>query len=261
MKRLITIFTLGLLLIAGQVWGAGYHATGLTAADSRSSFAAGDSWLAWDALDFSAYGTGNWEVILTDSSGYRARGIAGVVGSGETLGVEIVNDNDFTGDGSAWHIGTPWSYDAGNNQLDATDAGGTNLCWDEAMQTLAADKLHFFSMTVSNYSSGETSIRIGGVSGIAACNANETTTEYRHTDGNQYIYIRGAGAFNGSVDEISIKQVTEPAATAIHILDGPSGSEAWAEIDSSFDYNNIVDIQILPAATLHGVTLEGVTVN
>ena len=73
MKKLF----IALLLIAwsGVAWGAGYHGTGLTSADSRCSFAAGDSWLAWSALDFSAYGqSGKWFVRLTDSAGAIAEG-------------------------------------------------------------------------------------------------------------------------------------------------------------------------------------------
>ena len=103
MKKLITFLTLGLLLIAGQAWGVGLHLTGLTPADSRSSFASGSSWLAFDGQDFSAYAGKPFEIILTDSSGYRARGIAGSVGSGETLGGELLPNPSFDADTTGWN--------------------------------------------------------------------------------------------------------------------------------------------------------------
>ncbi len=134
MKKLL--FILLALVFAVPAFGAGYHATGLTAADSRCSFADSYSWLEWDGLDFSAYGTGNWFIRLTDTNGLVAEGYSGSLGSGETLGGE---------------------------------------------------------------------------------------------------------------DEVSLKQVTEPSATAIHILDGPAGSSGWAKVETGFAYNDIVEIEIVPA--------------
>ncbi len=283
MKKLITFLILGLLLIAGQVFAVGYHGTGLTPADSRSSFAAGDSWLAWDALDFSAYGTGNWEVILTDSSGNRARGIAGVVGTGETLGSELAPTSTCTDPADDQDNTTGWSP---SNATLSSVAGGYNgfalLVARNAGNPAAfkgfstvtgrllriagrAKQKEEATVQMAISETGDYGISIAETTWEAPNDWNTQKTLYGVVGSDTAIYtivwVSTTNATDGAYfDDISTKQVTEPAATGIHILNGPGGSEAWAEIDSSFDYNNIVEIEIVPAATAQGVTLNGVSI-
>ncbi len=290
MKKLITFLTLGLLLIAIQAWGVGYHATGLTATDSRSSFAAGDSWLAWDALDFSAYGTGNWEVILTDSSGNRARGIAGVVGTGEALGGEVITDatnRDFSGAGDWIASGASTvtvnydSLDIGHDTTMRVEAGdtlgeGADLPAVTAY-AVTSSKLYILTFDYKDVESTNNSLlsRVRLFAGVWQENFDLTVsaiwaisnTYFVPTDTDNIRMLlytnRGIGHADNETlfDSVTLKQITEPAATGIHILDGLGGSAAWAEINSNFDYNDIVEIEILPAATLQGVSISGVTVN
>ena len=86
-----------------------------------------------------------------------------------------------------------------------------------------------------------------------------------HIESRWYLTDEATNTFDSDGDLIYfygviVDRFTEPAATGIHILDGPGGSEAWAEIDSSFNYNDIVEIEILPAATAQGVTLNSVSI-
>ena len=237
----------------------GYHATGLTPADSRSSFAAGDSWLAWDALDFSAYGTGNWEVILTDSSGYRARGIAGVVGTGEAFGGEELST--YTTFAPTSDYGT---FTTTNEDIDSAIHDGVGYAYAKSdILTLIVGALYKDSATLTLNSGAAPWHAFGDASG----NGDEfVDTLNNGVNTNYFVRMTGVVSLmrNSAVTNFScindLAQVTEPAATGIHILDGPGGSEAWAEIDLSFDYNDIVEIEILPAATAQGVTLNGVSI-
>ncbi len=266
MKKLITFLTLGLLLIAGQVWGVGYHGTSLTPADSRSSFAANDSWLAWDGLDFSAYGTGNWEVILTDSSGYRARGIAGVVGTGEALGGELILTGNCANSGAIGYDTFDGATPTGFHAIKSSGGNKSAGTADELVLVVGSlnkriAELVLFSGTTPTWR------LTAGIDGVlwteAVIMTAGSNTEYSNLmlGGTGIIYFVNSTNVEYTLSVLSSKQVTEPAATGIHILDGPGGSAAWAEIDSSFDYNDIVEIEILPAATLTGVIISGGIVN
>lgn len=268
MKKIIIAIIL-VLGMAGSAWGAGYHATGLTSADSRCSFAAGDSWLAWDALDFSAYADGNWFIRLVDSSGYVAEGYAGSVGTGETLGIEQVADGGFNNwigdDPDDWGmLGLP---EDGANYVTENPSGVANIISDGTK----AIGISQSALTIPQYTLGhitfDMTINAHGYRRYFPCiglsYANLTTagaiTIYGINQGDSGLYFYRLAVCNYELDNVSLKQITEPAATGIHILNGPSGSEAWAKIDSGFDYNYIVEISIIPNATLTGVTLTGVS--
>ena len=74
------------------------------------------------------------------------------------------------------------------------------------------------------------------------------------------IYVDTGKATDFALTAATLKQVTAPAATGVMILDGPSGAAGWAEIDSSFDYNDITEITIVPVATIIGATITGATI-
>jgi len=255
-KLIIALLVLG---FAGVSWGAGYHATGLTAADSRCSFADGDSWLDWDALDFSAYADGNWFIRLVDSSGYVAEGYAGSVGTGEILGMEKFLDPGFDNSGAwlqAFGTGT-WTI-AGSKASTGDAAsrwlydgvGGFTVGW------LMKSGITIDSITGTIDSSF---ITVGSLTDMQSMVTSGSYTGYGVAidAGGNFSFI---GTCSAVIDNATCKQVTEPAATAIHILNGPSGSEAWAKIDSGFDYNDVVEIEIVPNATVQGVTLTGVSI-
>lgn len=251
----------------------GYHATGLTSADSRCSFAAGDSWLAWDALDFSGYAGAGWFIRLVDSSGNYAEGYSGAVGSGETLGSELQTYwNMEAGDPP-----TGWTSLSGSTLSSVADertggAGSKSLNVVYGTGSTVAYSGHFGSTGMLIFGSvwmrniDATSISVGMYaheSTFAPVTStswtNRTIYKIRADNGAYYARVTGSVGESSRFDDLSMKQITEPAATAIHILDGPSGSSGWAKVDSGFDYNDVVEISIIPNATMTGVTATGVS--
>lgn len=279
MKKLLFTILVPLFtgMLAGSAWAVGYHGTGLTPADSRCSFAANYSWLAWSGLDFSAYGTGNWFVRITDGSGYVAEGYAGVLGSGGTLGGELVTNGTFDSDTSGWSAEnatlTQGTKGGRVNSLEVADNGSYSAATQVATTVIGANCL----ITGLRYSVGN----VGNNANIylwmdgsfvadrgdlrtsdqASVNTWETMNLiFTATSTTTMIGLHSEGALSAYFDDISLKEITEPAATGIHILDGIGGSEAWAKRETLFDMNDIVEIEILPAATLAGVGLSGVSV-
>lgn len=228
----------------------GYHATGLTPEDSRCSFAANDSWLAWDGLNFAAFADGDYFIRLVDGSGNYAEGYAGPVGGGETPGSEILDG--WTNDG----------YDTftvdGINITEATEVGANDTkCYDTIPAT---DGLLYSFIVVFVATSGtNTQVMLGAVNSFLPTNVVSLDLKINPIVSGTYYFAKQVGIYVGFrntagatswLSTPSLKQITEPAATAIHILDGPSGSAAWAEIDEGFDYNDIVEIEIVPTGIL-----------
>ena len=250
MKKILWIIFM-VLFLTSPALSVGVHYTGLTPADSRCSFAANDSWLAWSGLDFSAYETGNWFVRLTDSSGYVAEGYAGVVGTGETLGTEEITNGDFSS-ATGWTAQGNWTIGGGV----ATSTAQTN----EAIYRLIASVVGgLFNIQYDLVSRTSGSIAWRWDINGPTYTVPATYNGYRNlTSTPVNVGLMALGSFSGTADNYSIKQVTEPAATGIHILNGIGGSEAWAKIQSSFNYTDVVEIEIMPAATLAGVTITGI---
>lgn len=271
-KLIITFLTIALLLFAVPVLAVGYHSTGLTSIDSRCSFVDGDSWLWWDGLDFSDYASGNWEIILTDSSGNRARGIAGAVGTGEALGSELLTNPSFDVDVSGWTaVDSTLASVAGgysNNCCEVTRTGGTyQQVNSSTLSGFSSGALYYTSLYIKSGSTGANVYRfkltIGfGEIALEGTSSSVWTRDSAYLNGLSTVgsfWFRSYNSIAGTMlfDEASVKQITEPATTGIHILKGPNSTEGWAEIDSGFDYNAVTEIEIIPLATVEGCTLTG----
>jgi len=261
MKKLILILAI-VLGFAGVSWGAGYHATGLTSTDNRSSFTDSYPWACWDGVDLSDYSSsGKWQVTLKDSSGYEATGFSGGAGSGETLGSELV---DGWANGSAMFETLTTD---GSSITSAINTTGYGICYN--ITTSTGGNLYLLSETLTLNSGTTPSFWF-----CSSTNAAAPREEIALSVGVNSVYYIPSVTYthvvhrvgdgvttNFAVSLFSLKQITEPAATAIMILDGPSGSAGWAKIDSGFDYNDIVEIEIVPNATLQGASITGVTIN
>ena len=267
MKKLrLLILTLGLLLIAGPAWGAGVHYTGLTPADSRCSFASNDSWLAWNGLDFSEFALpGKYFVRLTDGSDLVAEGIAGVVGTGETLGSEMLLGAWTNSGGAPFDTLTTTGDD-----IDSAIASVSSQCYQQyGSDVFMLGQSYRYTATLAGAdltTITNIAFRDSGTGGdlspfytaLSTAGALDAYAVLRIDS--RAFWIRAVGV-NFSLNHGYLKQVTEPPGTAIHILNGPGGSEAWAKIENGFEPYDIVEVEILPAATLAGVTLNGTGMN
>ena len=260
MKKIL-LAMLMVLFLTVPTFAAGLHLTGLTSANSRCSFASGSSWIQFEGQDFSAYGqTGKWFIRAYDSAGAVAEGYPDVVGSGETLGDERWRDPSFDDD-TKWVEGVGWVVAGGN----ATKTPGVASLLDDVNPTgSTVGQLIKRNVVITSVSAGLVSYPYDGSGGMLSFTpvSSGTHTKYWASVTTAGVHLIYANATSDCVlASTSVKQITEPAATGIHILDGPSGSSGWAKIDSGFDYNDIVEIEIVPNATIQGVTLAGVSVN
>ena len=121
---------------------------------------------------------------------------------------ELVKNGDFATD-SNWLKGTGWSI--ANGEAVALNSSNSNL--EQIGLTVTNAKKYKINFTINNYTSGAVKPMLGTVGATTGTNvsANGTYTEVL-TANNNYdrIAFRTSGtAFNGSIDNISVKQADQ----------------------------------------------------
>ena len=116
---------------------------------------------------------------------------------------ELVTNGDFDTD-TDWTKGAGWTISGGNlnasnvNAVSTTQAGYTFV-----------GKTFQVSYTISDYSQGSVQIYLGGSQSTSLKSENGTHTEtISISSGNTTLYIYGTSNFTGSIDNISVKEVT-----------------------------------------------------
>lgn len=156
-------------------------------------------------LEVAALGTGGgfsnlivWKAERLDVSG---------------LGSERVTNGTFAAD-SNWSKGTGWTISGGKaNKAAGTGSGLTQV------GILTAGLYYELTYTVSNYSAGTLTPRFGNPATVQPVSANGTYTVKGIAAAPDFAFIADA-AFAGSVDDVSVKQITFVADALSADLDG-----------------------------------------
>jgi len=117
-------------------------------------------------------------------------------------GAEEITNGNFSTD-SNWTKGAGWSISGGSASCD-----GTNSPLDQSSATTVG-KSYKVSVTVSNMTTASVNIRLGISSGdiIGSITANGTYTFYGTVASNTTFRIRSAEGFDGSIDNVSVKEI------------------------------------------------------
>jgi predicted GH43/DUF377 family glycosyl hydrolase len=210
----------------------------------------------WPSLDLSPYagtdlGSTPYRIELIDGTGKKATGYIGAVGAGETLDVEKIINGTFDAD-TDWGKGTGWSIATGK-ATTLNSPHGENL-YPSVGVTFVTNGLYKHVFTLKDYVSGGLTIYlIWGTSGICGVMYHENITDTAYftplsTSPSQHTYQANAvywGDTDYSLDNISVKRVTDPPSTAVHIVSSLNGTTRnWASIESGFDPNTIASWNI-----------------
>lgn len=123
------------------------------------------------------------------------------------LGDEKVTNGDFATD-SDWTLGSGWNISDG--KLNADSATGYAI--QSGVFKSGVSETYEINLTVSNYVSGYFTIITGGVTAQSQqFNANGNYTIYFNTNNpsNTNLHFTHFGAFTGSIDNVSIKEVID----------------------------------------------------
>ena len=125
-------------------------------------------------------------------------------GAADTLGAEVVTNGDFATD-SNWNKGTGFTISGGK----ANAASATSDFTQTISFTLG--KTYRLTYTISNYSAGSLRTNIGAYLVGGTRSSNGTFTDLlTPTNGssNSFLYFEGLGGFTGSIDNVSVKEVS-----------------------------------------------------
>ena len=134
---------------------------------------------------------------------YWTKSGASIEGDASTAGAEQVTNGDFATD-SDWTKGADWVISGGVATSSASAASFAKLT--TIGSNLVVGKTYLITYTVLNYVSN-TVIFTDGVAIGSARNGNGTYSEYHTAQGTE-ITFRSYGQFNGSIDNVSVKEVS-----------------------------------------------------
>ncbi len=232
----------------------------------------------WSSIDLSPYagtdlGSTPYYIEVLDTNGKKATGYLGAVGAGETLGSETVSNGSFETDPEVeWrkgytHLASISGGQSGNCCEMTGHVGLTATAWQD-IATGIVGQLFLLSAYVKSGTDGNVTYQIindqtlvmvlnGTTSGSWV--QNSVYASVSTTSQNIY-FVKPNTILTTLFDEISLKHVTEPPVTAIHIVSLPNGIiRNWASIESEFDPNAIASWNIWAesVSTLRGGTLSG----
>ena len=132
----------------------------------------------------------------------------------EVTGTEIAVNGDFTSD-TSWSKGTGWTIASGLASSDGTQTAVSYLT-QSTLPNPSYNKTYKVTYTISNYVSGSINILLGGYTAVGLRSGNGTLTQYlevTQTLSNTILYVEANASFVGSIDNLSVIEVTEESAS------------------------------------------------
>jgi hypothetical protein len=119
--------------------------------------------------------------------------------------VDMITNGSFTGGADEWSLSVNWSYSS--NAIHAAAASSTaSQVAAEMKSTVRAGRSYSITFTVSGYSAGTVTPKIGSVAGTArSADGTYTETIVAAADG-QTVFLTGA-AFTGTIDNVTMYEL------------------------------------------------------
>ncbi len=212
------------------------------ATEMRGSFVDGQAWFHDAGGLVAVYaGTGNL-LKIDDGIGKLGYGFLGEVGTGEALGAESLDDPGLT-DAAEWNdTDGNITQNAGAGTVTWDGAGAGAFFTVDGAGQFTVGKLYKIVVVVDVQTAGNlymvnTNYAFQSAS-AALWTAAATYTLYKVCTNDLGFALYGNSVCDAVVSNISIKQVTEPNANAVHIYkEHGLLNEGWNAIDTGIDYN------------------------
>lgn len=254
-KMLALLIVLSLMLPANAFSGPLVSNGAVTRANMRISAVAGTAF-----VDFSSAGSltpyVSYTLHVVDSAGKKLIGTIAAVGSGETLGSEILSNPTFDDNTTGWNASSctiASSHPTGGGQSDdyciLTMTSGAYQYMPQE-KTISIGTLLKGSVYSKSGSSGNEASIIKmqqGAPSYSTIRVTTTTTSSSWTllevlgtasSASTYIILQKNTATAGTMlfDEASLKQVLTPSTTGVTITNG--SAQSWTSQESGFNYND-----------------------
>jgi len=207
---------------------------------NRGDFTNGNAFF-WSSVDLSFYLKHFIELI--DGAGKKAAGYIGAVGAGEALGSELI---------TVWTNDDYNTFISSGKDISSAIANGPLTNGAYTIQILPTqDGLYLLSLiltlnsgTTPKVYEGHTWKVYDGGLGLTILVAGSNNLYFTSTDLAIYTIITNSAVGDWSSIN-TLKRVTDPPSTAVHIVSSLNGTTRnWASIESGFNPNNIASFKI-----------------
>jgi len=160
---------------------------------------------------------------------YWTKSGASIEGDPSTAGVEEVVNGDFASGLTGWTNTGSWTSSGGTANNDGSTSGDL---YRDAVEPFKLNAFYIVKFTISNYVSGVFDVNIGGNINTIDVSANGSYeySLFMSSAPNNRIMLRPRSTFNGSIDNVSVKEVQGFASPS---LDSPTGAFKLVEGTSS----------------------------
>jgi len=207
---------------------------------NRGDFTNGNAFF-WSSINLSYYL--NSLIELIDATGKKALGYLAGVGAGETLGSEVITvaaDREFSSDTGFWVKDAGCTIALGVAHFVAV---AVNFGLNQNADLLTYLALYKGILTVSNHVAGN--LDISSLSRTSLSTGNGLKTGYILGASNGRFYVIAGTTASLDADDVSFKRVTDPPATAVHIVSALNGTTRnWSSVEAGFNPNTITSWNI-----------------
>ena len=214
------------------------------ATSMRGSFVDGQAWFHDAGGLIAVYAdTGDLLILDDGAGGDKAYGFMGEVGTGEALAAEALDDPGLTDAGEWDDTDANVTQNAGAGTVTWDGLGsGTFFTTDGAGQ-FTVKKLYKIVIVIDSIASGVCYVHTSASYAFKNWAAVQwatpgTKTIYFVCTADNNLGVYGSATCDAVVSNISVKEVTEPNANAVHIYkEHGLLNEGWNAIDTEIDYN------------------------
>lgn len=195
-------------------------------------------------------------LILSVTDGtYTAWGFIGEQDAVEALGAEMITDGDCSSDSFLQAGAQNWAYDAVNDEYDQDGLQGATDYLYQIAGPPTDGRLYKALLTVRNYSAGNVYTRTRNSYGTSR-SADGSYIDYIPAKGTAAAhYVMCNSLFAGSVDDISLKQVTAVGLDGVHMYqEAGLSTQSWNGDTADIDWNVLTGYRIY--AVSDGVGLD-----
>jgi len=210
------------------------YGSGITLASVTTNISAVDltAFLSNPSTDLRPYCGNGWKATITDASAKSNVAILGAVGTGETLGDELITnvaDREFTSDTGFWIKSATTSIGSNVLYLNSPSAE-----WGAYSEILTIHALYSSSVNVVSFTSGYIIVQTGNAISESYISTG-TKVNKKTCISNTRFGIAGR-VQNGIMDDFSVKQVITPSALGCTLLNA-AGAQSFISKDAAFSYS------------------------
>jgi hypothetical protein len=197
--------------------------------------------LGYDAATYLSTTVSNLGAVTYNATGgqYIFKGANSIA----TLGSELVTNGAFTSDLSGWtDSGASWSWSAGT----ALHTAGSASTLSQNI-TVATGNTYYIELTITGRTAGTISVSVGSVSMVdtGATTTFGSNSTYKKTlvaaaTGAVALTLTPTSTFDGAIDTISVKNVTQGSVKATHVLQNSDGSIGFELRSGGFGLANTI---------------------